>query len=132
MSVEAEAVEPEAHNTPADAAGVASEMSALGARAGELIELLGDAADPEVRAQVDELLRAIDVLHREGLLRLTAVLARHHLLEEACADPVIDLVLDLYELTPALLQAAAAPPPGGGSGFVKVSGLRPLPVRQSP
>ncbi|MHB8718276.1 MAG: hypothetical protein ACYDAC_05195 [Candidatus Dormibacteria bacterium] len=136
MSVETSEVEPRAQGDEGKDAGVVAEITSLGARAGELIESLTGAQDPEVRAQVEELLSAIDILHREALLRLTAVLASHHLLEEACRDRVIDLVLDLYELTPAQIAAAAAPaasaPATGSSGFVKIGDLRPLPVRQVP
>jgi len=90
---------------------VNAEIAALGERVGELIEGLSTHADAEVGTQVDELLDAIDHLHREALTRLAGLLEHHDLLVHACEDPVIGAALDLYELRPedASTEPAAAP-----------------------
>ncbi|MFN2569660.1 MAG: Rieske (2Fe-2S) protein [Candidatus Dormibacteria bacterium] len=79
---------------------VGAEIAALGERVGELIDGLNGHADPEVGARVNELLDAIDHLHREALTRLAGLLGHHDLLVHACDDPVIGAALDLYELRP--------------------------------
>jgi hypothetical protein len=113
----------------ADAA-VVDELVASGARVGELIELLtADSADSTVRDQVEELLQSFDVLHREAMVRIAGLLARQHLLEQAIEDPVLNLIFDLYELTPEQLKQAAKQQEAVASGgLIKLGDIRHFPA----
>lgn len=122
------------------------ELAALGERLAELIEALDNHPDETVRSQVNELLQAIDRLHRDALRRLTGLLAHHQLLDHAYADPVVGMTLDIYELRPegaedAAVPAAAAPGPVAtgvqppapappASGLIKLSDIRRIPNTQ--
>jgi nitrite reductase/ring-hydroxylating ferredoxin subunit len=63
-------------------------------------------ADPAVRQQVQELLQAIDGLHREALTRLVR-LFKEGVLEKVVTDPPIRTLLELYDLAPS--SGAGAP-----------------------
>ena len=58
--------------------------------------------DASVSEQALELLRLVDAVHREGLGRLVTMISRRHpeLISEAAIDPVIRILLALYELEP--------------------------------
>jgi hypothetical protein len=57
-------------------------------------------ADASVSDRALELLRLVDAVHREGLGRLVDVIQRRHpeLVGEAAGDPVIRILLTLYDL----------------------------------
>lgn len=118
--------------TPDDAA-VVDELIASGARVGELIDKLAEHSDPAVRDQVDELLQSFDVLHREAMVRLAGLLARQHLLEQACTDPVLGFIFDLYELTPEQLKATQKKEEAAASGgLIKLTDIRHFPAAPPP
>jgi hypothetical protein len=87
--------------------------------------------DPETRAQAEALLGGLDALHREGLGRLIAALhtgGAGDLVEEAArADPVIGVLLGLYDLVPLALPPEPAGAhggmPAGVTGFVPIERL---------
>lgn len=68
--------------------------------------------DREVSARVVELVHRVDAVHRAGLERLVAVVAsrRPELLDEMAADPVVGLLLTLYDLLPRGGPSAAFVP----------------------
>jgi len=65
--------------------------------------------NPAVSARALELIRHVDGVHREGLARLVGLIGRRapQLLEEAARDPVLSLLLALYDLAPAGDRGAA-------------------------
>lgn len=114
--------------TPNDTA-VVDELIASGARVGELIEKLTAHSDAAVRDQVEELLQSFDVLHREAMVRIAGVLAHQHLLEQACKDPVLGFIFDLYELTPEQMQKQVRNEEAAASGaLVKLGDIRHFPA----
>src|SRR3989442_802990 len=64
---------------------------------------------PAVSARALELIRHVDGVHREGLARLVGLIGRRapQLLDEAARDPVLSLLLALYDLAPAGDRGAA-------------------------
>ena len=58
--------------------------------------------DPAVSASALEMLQSIDAVHREGLGRLVELISRSAptVLEAAVHDPVIRILLALYDLDP--------------------------------
>lgn len=54
----------------------------------------------EVRLLAEEVLAAVDGIHREGLTRMAALLDHHDLLRLAATDPLVAELLDLYDLVP--------------------------------
>lgn len=54
----------------------------------------------EVRELADDVLAAVDGIHREGLTRMAALLDHHDLLKLAAEDPPVAELLDLYDLVP--------------------------------
>lgn len=96
------------------APGASSDMSAnefeeLLTRLDALVAEFEGHQDPAVSARVLELIRQVDAVHRAGLERLTALVARRHpeLLDEMAVDPVAGLLLTLYDLTPGGRRNAA-------------------------
>jgi hypothetical protein len=88
----------------------ASEFEALLTRVDALIGEFEHHADPDVRQLALGLLHGIDAVHREGIARLVDLLNQRfpRLLEEAAAnDPVIRLLLLLYDLAPSASPAPA-------------------------
>jgi hypothetical protein len=80
------------------------EFEALLSRVDALVAEFERHADPAVRQLAMDLLHGIDAVHREGIARLVDLLNRRfpRLLEEAAAnDPVIRLLLVLYDLAPS-------------------------------
>jgi hypothetical protein len=59
--------------------------------------------DPEISAQALALIRHVDAMHREGIERLVGLIGGRDpaLLDEARRDPIVSLLLDLYDLAPA-------------------------------
>jgi hypothetical protein len=59
--------------------------------------------DPEVSGQALALIRHVDAVHREGLERLVGLIRRRDptLLDEARHDPIVSVLLALYDLAPA-------------------------------
>ncbi len=117
------------------------EYAVLGERIGALIEGLEGHADPEVGDKLDELLIAFDRVHRDALGRLAGLLDHHELLEHALTDPVIAMVLDLYELHPAdpgelasASTAADAPasPPKPTAPLIRLQDIRHFPAATMP
>ena len=66
----------------------------------ELASTLEEHPEPAVREQTVELLRAVDVVHRAGLRRLGALLRKAGLERRALEDPEVELLFELYDLTP--------------------------------
>jgi Fe-S cluster biogenesis protein NfuA len=60
---------------------------------------------PEVRELTEQLLQAVDGLHRPALIRLANLLDHHGLLEQAAGDEVVGTLLDLYGLLPRTPEA---------------------------
>lgn len=54
----------------------------------------------EVRLLAEDVLAAVDGIHREGLTRMAALLDHHDLLALAATDPPVAELLDLYDLVP--------------------------------
>lgn len=81
----------------------------------ELVTQLGEHEDQGVATSVETLLRQVDLVHREGLLRLVEALraqgAGQALDRIVCDDPVVRVLLGLYELADLQL------PPEVGSGL---------------
>ena len=98
----------------------------LAAELDEMIAALEAHADESTREQLVGLLQRVDLLHREGLLRLVDALradgAGEALDRAATADPVVRILLGLYGLADLGLEEPAA---GGGSadGFVPIERL---------
>jgi hypothetical protein len=81
----------------------AGEFEALLTRVDALIAEFEGHGDPAVRQLALDLLHGIDAVHREGIARLVDLLNRRlpRLLPEAAgADPVLRLLLELYDLAP--------------------------------
>jgi hypothetical protein len=59
--------------------------------------------DPNVSAHALELMRHVDAVHREALERLAGLVSRRDpaLFEDAARDPIIGVLLALYDLAPA-------------------------------
>ena len=80
-----------------------------------LVTELGEHADATVAASVESLLRQVDLVHREGLLRLVEALRAQgagEVLDRIVGDdPVVRVLLGLYELADLQL------PPEGESGL---------------
>jgi Fe-S cluster biogenesis protein NfuA len=74
---------------PPDVAAALSELD-------ELIQMFTKHPDDGVQEAVIGVLRAVDALHRGGLLRLAALLEARSLLDVALADPSVALLFDLY------------------------------------
>ena len=82
----------------------ASEFEALLTRVDALIAEFERHPDADVRQLALDLLQGIDAVHREGIARLVDLLNQRfpRLLQEAAvADPVIRLLLVLYDLAPS-------------------------------
>ena len=88
----------------------AGEFEALLSRVDALIAEFERHPDPDVRQRALDLLHGIDAVHREGIARLVDLLNQRfpRLLEEATAtDPVIRLLLVLYDLAPSTSPSPA-------------------------
>jgi hypothetical protein len=85
------------------------EFEALLTRLDALIADFEAHPDASVREQALELLRLVDAVHREGLGRLITMIGRRHpdVVSEAALDPVIRILLALYELEPGASPPAA-------------------------
>jgi hypothetical protein len=85
------------------------EFEALLTRLDALIADFEAHPDSSVSEQALELLRLVDAVHREGLGRLITMISRRHpeLVSEAVIDPVIRILLALYELEPGGSPRAA-------------------------
>jgi len=68
--------------------------------ADEAIQKLLEHPSPEVRLLAEEVLAAVDGIHREGLTRMDALMDHHDLLKLAAKDPAVAELLDLYDLVP--------------------------------
>jgi toluene monooxygenase system ferredoxin subunit len=70
-------------------------------RIATLLDLFEAHPDSEVRENVFELLQQIDALHRAALKRILSVAAEDDPgLQRLTQDPIIDMVLSLYDLVP--------------------------------
>jgi Fe-S cluster biogenesis protein NfuA/nitrite reductase/ring-hydroxylating ferredoxin subunit len=80
-----------------------SHLPALAAQIDALVQELEALPYPAVREQMFELLQAVDGLHRLALGRFVGLLREHggsSALERAADDPVVALLLRLYDLAP--------------------------------
>ena len=68
--------------------------------ADDAIQKLLEHPHEEVRLLAEEVLAAVDGIHREGLTRMAALMDHHGLLELAAKDPAVADLLDLYDLVP--------------------------------
>lgn len=94
----------------------------------DLIAGFEDDPDPATRERAVALLGGLDALHREGLTRLVALLREAgagSAVERAAADPVVGILLGLYDLADLPVPEAPQPPPG----FVPLDSLRRRPRR---
>lgn len=67
----------------------------------ELVAVFEEHPDPATREQVISLLGGLDMLHREGLRRFVDRLrdfGGEALLQQAAADPIVEVMLGLYDL----------------------------------
>lgn len=94
-------------------------------RVGELVAELEGVEEEGIREKIQDLLRSLDLIHREALFRLLSKLeqAAPRLLPELLQDEVVQTLLLLYEFVPEPPQPArqAGPP----DGFVPLSDLQP-------
>ncbi len=72
------------------------EVTAAMYRLDDLVRTFEEHADPGVRDGLVEVLRAVDVLHRGALQRLSALLDDRGIRDEALADPHVALLFGLY------------------------------------
>jgi len=89
--------------------------------------------DETVRDQIASLLRDVDLLHREGLVRLVATLRAEGAgpqLERATADPVVRILLGLYGLADLELPDEPAEAPNVASGSLGFFPAERLAVRR--
>lgn len=61
-----------------------------------LIQMFAEHPDEDVQHAVVEMLRAVDLLHRQALQRLATLLDARSLLDDAVADPHVALLFGLY------------------------------------
>lgn len=67
----------------------------------ELVELFEQHPDPATRERLTALLSGLDALHREGITRLVKMLREAGAgpaVEQAVADPVVEILLGLYDV----------------------------------
>jgi hypothetical protein len=99
----------------------------LAAELDELIAKLGAHPDEATRDQVVALLQRVDLLHREGLLRLVEALrgaGAGDALDRAAEDPVVRVLLGLYGLADLGVEEREAARDGlVPDGFVPVERL---------
>lgn len=96
----------------------------------DLIAGFEDDPDPATRERAVALLGGLDALHREGLTRLVGLLREAGAgaaVERAAADPVVGILLGLYDLADLPVPKSPAAPPG----FVPLDSLRRRPRRAS-
>lgn len=79
------------------------EFEALLAHLDGLVAEFEGHPDPSVRERALELLRHVDAVHREGIGRLAQLISHSYpqFLQEAARDPVVGILLALYDLTPS-------------------------------
>jgi hypothetical protein len=85
----------------------------------DLVASFDDHPDEATRERVAALLGGIDLLHREGLTRLSEGLKNHGMgpvLEAVAGDPVVRTLLGLYDL--AELDLPEEPAPEEGVTFI--------------
>jgi hypothetical protein len=74
---------------------------ALATELSDLVARIDAQGDPSTRDQLVELLQRVDLLHREGLLRLVDALragGAGEALDRAADDPIVRILLGLYGL----------------------------------
>jgi hypothetical protein len=92
-----------------------------------LIRLLQTHPDGNVREQVTQLLERLDLLHREGLVRLADALrsaGASDALQQATSDPVVRVLLGLYDLVDLGIADGSRP-----AAFMPLVQLRQDPAR---
>ena len=99
----------------------------LAAELDEIIAALEAHADESTREQLLELLHRVDLLHREGLLRLVDALradgAGEAVDRAAAADPVVRILLGLYGLADLGLEEEEEERATTRDGFVPIEQL---------
>jgi hypothetical protein len=98
----------------------------------ELIGRIDEHPDDQTRVYLTELLQRLDLLHREGLVRLVTILRNDgagEQLARAAEDPVVKILLGLYGLADLGLPAEE---PADGAGRVAFFPAEGLAVRRRP
>lgn len=93
----------------------------------DLVAIFEHHPDPTTREQAITLLSGLDLLHREGLTRLVGALREaggQALLDQAAADPVVEILLGLYDLVALDLPEAPQSGPTRPPGFIPLEGIR--------
>jgi nitrite reductase/ring-hydroxylating ferredoxin subunit len=91
-----------------------------------LVTALEHHPDEATREQVLNLLRGLDTLHREGLVRLVGLLravGADAVLEQALGDPVVRTLLGLYDLAELDVPPADGPAYASSGGFVSMESV---------
>lgn len=92
----------------------------------ELVAVFENHPDEATREQVIALLTGLDMLHREGISRLAAAVREgggQELLDKAAADPVVRILLGLYDLVDLGLPEEPQPETSQRTGFVPLERL---------
>ena len=98
----------------------------------ELINRIDEHPDEHTRVYLTELLQKLDLLHREALVRLAAILRAEgagEQLARAAEDPVVKILLGLYGLADLGLPAEE---PADGAGRVTFFPAEGLAVHRRP
>jgi len=102
-------------------------------RLNEMIKGCEQIADPSFKEQIFDLLKALDVMHREALRRIIVVIENHapQIIPLLTQDAVIETILLLYEFMP---QPAPEPPPlpSSASSFIPLSHVKLNPLLKKP
>ncbi|MDQ4077537.1 MAG: hypothetical protein M3220_14985 [Chloroflexota bacterium] len=92
----------------------------------DLVAIFEHHPDPTTREQVTALLSGVDLLHREGLRRLVESLREaggDELLERAAADPVVEILLGLYDLVELDLPEEPQPQATSSAMFIPLEDI---------
>ncbi|MDQ4077294.1 MAG: Rieske (2Fe-2S) protein [Chloroflexota bacterium] len=100
----------------------------------DLVAVFEHHPDPVIREQVVTLLEGLDALHREGLQRLVGTLrdaGADALVEQAASDPVVKVLLGLYDLVDLDLPEAPPSVPPSATAFIPLEQVSVLPKPQA-
>jgi len=98
-------------------------------RLNDMIKACEQISDPRLKEDIFDLLKALDVMHREALRRIIVVIENHapQIIPLLAQDAVIETILLLYEFMP---QPAPEPPPmpASNSPFIPLSHVKLNPL----